>query len=78
ADFFTNSTLTNVKSECQKRNLTKGEIAIIIADQIEKMPYALLTGVQNCLLEFCENNPNWIEYYFGWIKNDGIERFKEK
>ena len=78
AYFFTDSTITKVKSECQKRNLTKGEIAIIIADQIQRMPYARLTGVQNCLFEFCENNPNWIEYYFPWIKNDGFENFEKK
>ncbi len=78
AEFFTDSTLTNVKSDCQKRNLTKGEIAIIIADRIEIMPYGLLTGVQNCLSEFCENNPNLIEYYFPWIKEDGGRNFKIK
>ena len=63
AEFFTDSTLTKVKSECHSRNLTKGEIAIIMADQINQMPYALLTGVRNCLLEFCKDNPNLIEYY---------------
>jgi hypothetical protein len=78
AEFFTNSTLTEIKSECNKRNLTKGELAIIIADRIEGMPFALLTGVQNCLLEFCENNPNLIEYYLPWIKKDGGKSFKEK
>jgi len=78
AEFFTDSTLTEIKSECNKRNLTKGELAIIIADRIEGMPFALLTGVQNCLLEFCENNPNLIEYYLPWIKIDGGKSFKEK
>ena len=78
SEFFTDSTLTKVKSECQKRNLTKGEIAIIMANRIEIMPYGRLTGVQNCLAEFCENNPNWIEYYFPWIRKDGTENFKNK
>ncbi len=78
AEFFTDSTLTEIKSECNKRNLTKGELAIIIADRIEGMPFALLTGVQNCLMEFCENNPNLIEYYLPWIKKDGGKSFKEK
>ena len=77
-EFFTDSTLTKVKSECQKRNLTKGEIAIIMADRIEFMPYAKLTGIQNCLLTFCENNPNLIEYYLWAIKRDGVENFKNK
>lgn len=78
ADFFTDSTLTEIKSECNSRILTKGELAIIIADRIESMPFALLTGVQNCTMEFCENNPNLIEYYLPWIKKDGGKSFKEK
>jgi len=78
AEFFTDSTLTKVKSECQERNLKKGEIAIIMADQIEFMPYGTLTGIQNCLLSFCENNPNLIEYYLWAIKRDGVEKFQNK
>ena len=78
AEFFTDSTLTKVKSECQKRYLTKGEIAIIMADRIEIMPYGHLTGVQNDIGEFCENNPNLIEYYFPWIRKDGTENYKNK
>ena len=78
AEFFTDSTWTNVKSECQERNLTKGEIAIVLADRIEGMPYATITGVQNCLLTFCEGNPNLIEYYFWSIKDNGIESFKKE
>lgn len=77
-DFFTDTTLTKVKSECHNRNLTKGEIAIIIADKIEKMPYFQVTRIQNCTIAFCDDNPNNIEYYFG-INNflNNIE-FKEK
>ncbi|WP_271785379.1 hypothetical protein [Aquimarina algiphila] len=78
AGFFTDSTLTKVKSECQERNLTKGEIAIIMADRIEGMPYATITGVQNCLLTFCEENLNLIEFYLWAIKDNGKENFKEK
>ena len=78
AEFFTDSTQTRIKSECHSRNLIKGEIAIIMADQIDRMPYALLTGVQNCLLEFCKDNPNLIEYYLPWINRDGFLNFKEK
>jgi hypothetical protein len=78
AEFFTNSTLTKIKSECQGRNLTKGEIAIILADKIEMMPYAKLTGIQNCLVTFCKNNPNFIEYYLNSIKKKGIDVFKTK
>lgn len=78
SDFFTDQTETNVKSECVSRNLTKGEIAIIISDAIEGMPYAKITGVQNCTLTFCEKNLNLIEYYLDFIKSDGIEKFQTK
>uniref|UniRef100_UPI00404AF656 hypothetical protein n=1 Tax=Flavobacterium sp. TaxID=239 RepID=UPI00404AF656 len=78
AEFFTDKTLTNVKSECNDRILNKGEIAIIIADRIEGMPYARITGIQNCTLTFCEKNLNLIEYYLDFIKSDGIEKFQTK
>ena len=78
SEFFTDSTLTKVKSECNNRNLTKGEIAIIIADRIESMPYFTVTRIQNCTLTFCENNPNRIEYYFGINNYLNNEIFKER
>ncbi len=78
AELFTDSTLTKVKSECQERNLTKGELAIIVADRIELMPYFTLTGVQNCLVSFCEENQNFIEYYIWKISQDGLENFQRK
>ena len=78
ANLFTDNTLTNVKSDCLKRNLTKGELAIIIADKIEGMPYFQLTSVQNCTLEFCKNNPNLIEYYFPFIQKDNKKSFTKK
>ncbi|TCI90961.1 hypothetical protein [Tenacibaculum sp. M341] len=78
AEFFTDLTLTNIKSECNNRNLTKGEIAIIIADKIESMPYYTLTQIQNCTLTFCENNPNLIEYYFSTNNSLNNKIFKER
>lgn len=78
ADFFTDSTLVNTNSICNNRFLTKGELAIIITDRIESMPYFTLTGIDNCLLTFCENNPNLIEYYLDFIRRDGIKNFQLK
>ena len=77
AEFFTDTIQTKVFSECQNRYLKKGEIAIIIADRIERMPYFTLTRIQNCILSFCENNPNWIEYYLWAINENGMELFKK-
>lgn len=34
-------------------------------------------GMRNCLLEFCENNPNLIEFYLDWINRDGVLNFKD-
>lgn len=78
SEFFTDKTKTNVRSECVGRNLTKGEIAIILADKIEGMPYAQITGIQNCLAAFCEKNMNFIEFYLDFIKIDGVEKFQVK
>ena len=78
SEFFFDQTETNVKSECLGRNLTKGEVAIIMADRIEGMPYARVTGIQNCTLTFCEKNINLIEYYLPYIQRDGIEKFQTK
>lgn len=69
AKFFDIPTITKVYSDCHKRFLTKGEVAIIIADQIERMPYFELTGIQNCTLTYCDDNSNLIEYYFDYLKS---------
>ena len=78
AEFFTDTTLTKVKSECNNRNLTKGEIAIILADRIEPMPYFTVTRIQNCTQTFCKKNPNRIEYYFGIDNYLNNKVFKER
>lgn len=77
-DFFNDPTPTEVYSDCQNRNLTKGEVAIIMADRLDRMPYGTLTGVQNCTLTFCEGNANFIEYYLPWIVKDGVTAFTER
>lgn len=77
SDTFTDFTITSVKSECQDKFLTKGEISIILADHILKMSYFLVTGIRNCLMTFCEDNPNLIEYYLDAIDRKGVSKFKE-
>ena len=69
---FTDSTKSLVFSKCANRLLTRGEIAIIIADRIESMPYFLLTGLQNCTMDMCKDNPNVVEYYLDFIKLRGM------
>ncbi len=41
------------------------------------MPYFTLTGIENCLFQFCENNPNLIESYFWAIRRNGITEFQQ-
>lgn len=76
--FFTDREITNVYSDCAKRKLSKGEVAIIIADHIQRMPYFQLTGFQNCTLSHCEKNPNLVEYYFQFITEGRLSSFKKR
>lgn len=78
ASNFGDGNVTKVRSDCQDTFLTKGEIAIIIADRIELMPYATLTGIQNCLLQFCEDNPNLVEFYIDAIRRNSVQIFEQK
>ena len=75
---FTDTTQTQIKSECQNVYLTKGEVAIILADRIELMRYATLIGIQNCLMDFCKDNPNLIEYYLFAIRRDKLQAFQQR
>jgi len=76
---FTDTTTSLVFSKCKTRFLSRGELAIILADRIEMMPYATLTGLQNCLMTRCESNPNAIEYYLNPIRSDAATvLFKKK
>lgn len=76
---FPDTTPSKVYSNCCNRYLNKGELAMIMADHIKRMPYFLLTGIQNCTLTFCADNPNNIEYYLNTIKErKKINAFSEK
>lgn len=75
ANYFRDTTVTDVISDCQGRTLNKGEVAMILADRVEMMPYSNLTGIQNCTLTFCGGNPNFIEFYLWAIKRNGVELF---
>lgn len=77
-EFIIDTSITKTWSDCNERYLTKGEIAIIIADQITFLPYAKLTNVQNCTFVICEDNPNLIEYYLWKIAQDGYLNFQQK
>ena len=67
---FIDHTMSTVFSSCLKRYLTRGELAIIIADRIEEMPIFALTWYENCTgMQYCPNNPNHIEFYLNWIRS---------
>ncbi len=76
--FFKDTSLTDVYSDCQNRKLKRGELAIIVADLADNMPYHNLTGIQNCILSFCKNNPNLIEYYFNYMEDKNYDTFCKK
>ena len=75
---FTDNTISKVYSTCAGRYLTRGELAIIVADHIEGMPYFQLTGLQNCTLESCPNNPNFVEYYLEFLRFRGMYKVFQK
>lgn len=77
-DFFNDTTELKMYSSCQRRMITKGELAIILADRIKGMPYALLTNIQNCTMELCDNNDNGIEYYLWAIKEMEVGEFRKR
>lgn len=77
-DFFTDESKTEVYSKCLKRKLNRGEVAIILCDRIEIMPYFELIGMQNFTLSFCKDNPNFIESYLNIIKKQSTKKFKDK
>lgn len=77
-DFFTDNSKTKVYSVCLKRKLNRGEVAIILCDRIEIMPYFKLLGIQNCIFSFCKDNPNFVELYLDIIKKQPVSKFKEK
>lgn len=77
-DFFTDDTKTNVYSKCLKRKLSKGELAIILCDRIEIIPYFELINMQNFTLLFCKDNPNFVEPYLDIIKKQSPAKFRDK
>lgn len=78
ANFFTDNYKTEVYSKCLKRKLSRGEVAIIICDRIEIMPYFELIKIQNIGLSFCKDNPNFVEPYLDIIKKQSIQTFQQK
>lgn len=77
-EYFTDNSKTEVYSECLKRKLNRGEVAIILCDRIEIMPYFELVGMHNSAFLFCKDNPNFVEPYLNIIKKQSPKNFKEK
>ncbi len=92
AKFFTDSTSTNVLSECFAKGydedkkvkminvnekLTIGQIAILITDEIEWIPLTKVMGTYSCAPIFCKKF-NEIESNLSFINEFGISKFKEK
>lgn len=61
---LSDTTETCIYSDCIGRNLRLGEVVFTILESVDGIPYFLITGIENCTLTFCDDNPNGIEYYF--------------
>jgi hypothetical protein len=76
-DCFQDSTPTTVFSKCNNRTLKRGEIAILVANEISPIPIAQVVGIQQCTPPFrgveyflyrIEENPEmFISKYTDWI-----------
>ena len=93
AKFFTDSTSTNVFSECYGKgysiedkkairiningNLSIGEVAILIAHHIEYMNLMKIMGTHSCAPFTCKKF-NGVESDLPFINEFGINRFKNK
>lgn len=72
-EHFKDSTVTNVYSVYNKRNLTTGEVAMILSNSIQQIPIAQVVGVQQCIPPF-EGD---IEIFLGHIENRPDRFYKE-
>lgn len=58
---FTDSTITKVYSNPNHRYLSKGELAILVADKIKSIPIARVVGVQQCTPPFDSDIESYLE-----------------
>jgi hypothetical protein len=71
---LTDTTLTAISNPCSGSFLTYGQLAFLLIDDIEPVPYALVTERQWDVLGVCSVLPNgFLEY----INDNGL-RFQEK
>ncbi len=57
---------SRVYSTCVSRYLTYAEVALIVMEHIEPIPYFAALGIQNCTRVKCPGNSNLIEYFFAY------------
>ncbi len=77
AKLIDNNEESKVFSKCKNRNLTVGETAMLLIDHIDGMPYFLIFDIQNCTMEKCPDNPNFVEYYF-YGQQKEAQQFKKR
>lgn len=81
SNLFLDSTELQVFSTHNSRHLTKGELAIIVASKIKRIPIAQVVGIQQCTPPFdheiehflwkIKDNPSvFIEKYKDWLKTE--------
>lgn len=81
---FLDSTVTNVYSEENQRNLSIGEVAILLTSTIQQIPIFQVVGVQQCtppfetdiehFLDYIKKNPNrFLENFDIWMDSTIIQ-----
>jgi hypothetical protein len=61
--FLSDTSLTDIKNECLETNLKIADLAFFLINDIEPVPYALVTGGQYCTWGECGGLPDGFLYF---------------
>ncbi len=92
--FLSDTTLTEINNECLQKKFKIGDIAFFLINDIETIPFALVTGGQYCTWTECGGLPDGIftymnrerllfknqytNYFYGEIRNEWKKLFYRK
>ena len=64
------TTLTEIYNSCSKNNFKIGDIAFLLINDIEQIPYSTVTNTQWCLVGQCGKLP---DYFFNYLELNRLE-----
>jgi hypothetical protein len=77
--FLSDTTLTEINNECLQTKFKIADLAFFLINDIEPIPYALITGVQYCTWGECGGLPDGFLYFINSqrlrFKNDYVNYF---